>query len=134
MKKHLRDAIKNAWDVTVTCNAIETMLLNVRHYLDGGSIYNSDAKVAEAIETVRMAVIKKELDGWRSALMWLASDEIPDDQRKEIREAVYQRFLGEGMSIMHHLEPGRGHPTRWSGEVEEQFREEIRLAFGVKGD
>lgn len=130
MKKHILEAVKIAWEVTVQCEAMECVLWRLQDFLGKGRP-SDDQEVLDAANVIRQALIRKELDAWRSILMWQLTDEIPKEQRDRIRETVYQRFLSEGMTVIHHLTPGLKYPGRWRGDIEEEFREELARAFRV---
>lgn len=84
---------------------------------------------------LRAVMTDRALDGWRDAMMWGLLD---DELRGPIRKEAANRFLRmDGSiksSVMHHLNRWGDSPGQWSGEVEEQFRAEIRLALAEEPD
>lgn len=87
----------------------------------------ADSALQQAYDTLRSRLLDKEREAWMEAQMWGLG--AGGEMEERVRNAVRERFLGEGMHVMWHLDPQKQIPGGWSSEAETEFRRQINEAF-----
>lgn len=80
---------------------------------------------------LREKLIAMELEEWRAVFMWGLV--VPEEARDRIRAAAHQRFLKEGISVVHWLNDGI-EPSQWLVTDEDEFRALIDKAFRPRAE
>jgi len=127
------EAMRNGLNLAIRMEAAAKLLSNISFILTRGG-RAEDPAVSDAVRVLHAALYKKESEAYRSAFMFSAGAGVSQEELEQVRHAAYRRFLEDGWSVVQYLDPGMQHPGTWSTQVEQEFRKQIRSAFGIAED
>lgn len=122
--RRINEALERAIKTVVRAEGMLELHHNIRRTVPDHRLHR------EAWDRAYLDLYQSHRDAMQVLLAMALTD--PEHERmKEIREHVYKTFFAERVSVMGYL---AGEASSWPCAVEEEFRDELRRAFGVPED